>query len=405
MIRIGIVGCGRILAAHLRGFRLLREAGVDDFQITALCARKEIDALGYVDRNGGVPQRRAVSDIPGDPLAISEEYLSDFQPGVDVAVYTDYQKMIEEGPIDAVHDYTVHSLHHKIAELAFKHGKHLCSQKPQAITIKAAKRMCDQAAAAGVTFGVFENFRYAPGTRRIKACFEPNSVLGDLQMVLLGAAGKWWAPNKIVAETPWRHKLIEAGGIALDLGPHMFDLVRYIAGEMKTVMGRTDVVEKTRFTWDADGTETDRIDCDADDTFYASFDTESSVSGSVYGSWAGHGEATLLAEGPVFYGSKGRVTGDRLTLDGEEPKSLAESVEIDLPFGLDNDFALCALDWLEAVKNGTQPETNGDEGLRDLAAAFAVVESSLAGRQVSMNEILSGEVSAYQDPINAHYGI
>lgn len=405
MIRIGIVGCGRILAAHLQGFRLLREAGVDDFQITALCARKEVDALGYVKRDGGVPQRRAVSDVPGDPLAISEEYLSDFQPDVPVEVYTDFRKMIAEGPIDAVHDYTIHSLHHEIAELAFQHSKHVCSQKPLAITMKAAQRMCEQAAAAGVTFGVFENFRYGPGTRRTKACFGPDGVLGDLQMVLLGAAGKWWAPNRIVAETPWRHKLIEAGGMALDLGPHMFDLVRYVAGEMKTVMGRTDVVEKTRYTWDADGNQIDQMECDADDTFYASFDTESGASGSVYGSWAGHGESTLLAEGPVFYGSKGRVSGDRLTIDGEEPKSLAEAVPIDLPLGLDNDFALCTLDWIEAVRNGMQPETSGDEGLRDLAAAFAVVESSLAGRQISLDEILSGEVSAYQDPINQHYGI
>ena len=80
MIRIGIVGCGRILAAHLEGYRLLREAGIDDFQITALCARKEADALGYVKPDEQFPQRKPVSDIPGDPLAIGPIYLSDSNP-------------------------------------------------------------------------------------------------------------------------------------------------------------------------------------------------------------------------------------------------------------------------------------------------------------------------------------
>ena len=167
MIRIGIVGCGRILAAHLRGYRLLREAGIDDFQVTALCSRKADDALGYVSRDSGPPQRKPVSDIPGDPLAIGEEYLSDFQPGVDVKVYTDYEEMITAGPIDAVNDFTIHSLHHQIADLAFRHGKHLMSQKPLAVTMEAARRMCEQADAAGVSFGVFENARFRKDVRQI----------------------------------------------------------------------------------------------------------------------------------------------------------------------------------------------------------------------------------------------
>ena len=125
MIRIGIVGCGRILAAHLRGYRLLREAGVDDFRITALCARKADDARMYARRGAGPPQRPAVSNIPGDPLAIGDEFLSDFQPETDVEVYTDYRAMIAEGPVDAVNDFTTHAMHHQIAAAALAAGKDL----------------------------------------------------------------------------------------------------------------------------------------------------------------------------------------------------------------------------------------------------------------------------------------
>ena len=45
-------------------------SGVDDFRITALCARREEDAWSYVRRGEGPPQRPPVSTSPGDPLAV-----------------------------------------------------------------------------------------------------------------------------------------------------------------------------------------------------------------------------------------------------------------------------------------------------------------------------------------------
>jgi len=412
MIRIGIVGCGRILAAHLRGYRLLREAGFHDFRISALCSRKADDAQMYVRRGEGPAQRSAVSNIAGDPLAVDDEYLSDFQPDADVAVYTDYREMIERGPIDAVNDFSTHALHHQVAELAFTRGKHLLTQKPLAVTVAAARRMCEQAERAGVTFGTFENFRQSPRTRHLHWAFS-SGLAGRLQMYLLGYAGVWWSPDLIVADTPWRHDKLDAGGISLDLGVHFFDQLRYVAGEVDTVSARTSVLEPRRVTRDADGREVRAIDCDADDTFVAQLEMVGGGVGSLFASWGGHGSATRTGEGAVYYGSRARITGDELTLDDKPAESLAAAYERDapaalraeqFPLGLTDSFALAQLDWLQAVQQGRQPETSGREGLRDLATAYAILESSHAGRPVKVVDVLDGRIRDFQNPLDERFG-
>ena len=72
---------------------------------------------------------------------------------------------------------------------------------------------------------------------------------------------------------------------------------------------------------------------------------------------------------------------------------------------LTDPFAIQQYDWLQAIARGGQPETDGEEGLRDLAAAFGMIESSLLGRTVTMAELLSGEVCQYQREIDDHFGL
>ncbi|MDP6507770.1 MAG: gfo/Idh/MocA family oxidoreductase, partial [Chloroflexota bacterium] len=82
-----------------------------------------------------------------------------------------------------------------------------------------------------------------------------------------------------------------------------------------------------------------------------------------------------------------------------------ESLEAWFPGGIDDAFALEALDWFAAIESGAPAEVDGQAGLRDLAAALAILESDIAHREVTIESVLNGEVDAYQRPIDRELGI
>ncbi|MBL9124472.1 MAG: Gfo/Idh/MocA family oxidoreductase, partial [Planctomycetaceae bacterium] len=345
-----------------------------------------------------------------------DEYLADFQPDVEPEIFTDFRALIASGQVDAVNDFTTHSLHHQVADAAFAAGKHLLTQKPLAVSMAAGRRMCAAAEVRDVVFGVFENFRQSPATRQLRWLFDESQGGrgGRLQMLLLGYVGLWWAPNLIVADTLWRHSLVEGGGISLDLGVHFFDQIRHVAGEIRTVQAQTAILEPRRYDRNRPGKAEGSIACDADDTFTAAIETASGAIGQLCSSWAGHGAPTLFGEGTVWYGTGGRVGGTTVQLDGQPAQELAALYAANapaalrqqhFPLGLDNSFALAQHDWLEAIRHRRQPETCGREGLRDLAAAYAILESAQAGRAVEVAEVYDGALREYQRPIDRHFGL
>lgn len=414
MIRIGIVGCGRILNAHLHGYRKLREAGIDNFRITALVARNIDDARMFRKRDEGpAPRPPVLPPESGDPLAAPHIWLSDFQPDTEVAVFSDYNEMIAAGVVDAVNDFTTLSMHHQIGGASLDAGLHLLTQKPLAVSVKAAKLLVDKAAAKGLTLGVFENVRQGERVRAARWAVDTGQI-GDLQMALLGGIGGLWSPDVIVAETPWRHvKVLGGGGGAIDIGVHVMHMLRHICGEVTSVSGTVRTFEPTRHLHGDPATGVS-VQADVDDTYMATVTTEKGALAQMLWSWGGHGEATSFPGGPVFYGSKGCIKGGEIILDDGSRRNLLEAYRSEapdelrrrhFPYGLSDPFAVSQLDWLEAIGRGEDPETSGEEGLRDLAAAFAIIESSHLGRTVSLDEMLSGAVDGYQREIDEHYGL
>jgi 1,5-anhydro-D-fructose reductase (1,5-anhydro-D-mannitol-forming) len=414
MIRIGIVGCGRILNAHLQGYMRLRELGIDNFRITALCARREEDALMFRRRGEGPPPRPPVLDpSTGDPLAAPHTYVTDIHPDTVPEVYTDYRDLIASGKVDAINDTTTLALHHQVGMAAIDAGLHLLSQKPLAVSVRAAKKMVEAARAKGLTFGVFENVRQSRGVRAM-AWAVRSGLIGEPQMAVMGSLGGLWSPDRVVADTPWRHKkLLGGGGGSIDIGVHQMHWQRYVVGEIAAVSAAARTFAPTRYRRDEAGDVVEEVRSEVDDTYMATLAFERGAIGQLWWSWALDQEPVGIEGGTVVLGSKGSIRGGTIHA-GNERMPLMETFESGMsaaereqffPLGLVDPCAIQNLDWLRAIERGADPETSGEEGLRDLACAFAILESSALGRQVTQDEVLSGAVDAYQREIDEHYGL
>lgn len=415
-IRIGVIGCGRILPAHLRGLHALREAGVDDFRVTALVARNPDDAHRFRKRGEGPAPRPPVSLNPSDSLAAPHRYVSDFQDDVDAAVYPDVAAMLASGTVDAVTITASLSLHHSIGLQCLAAGRHVMVEKPLAVSIRAGRAMVEAADSAGLTLGVMEMVRYAPALRQTRWAIERGEI-GEVQMVASVSIGtEEWSPDIIVADTPWRHHKVEAGaGPALDIGVHIAHRLRYLTGDVARVSAITRTFEPERVRRPAaPPSVAASTSADVDDAFFALVEMESGAAGTLSFTWAGHGAPIGLPGGMAIYGTRGCIHGTTIIRDDGTRVDIADLFEQQAtpaeresaaPHGVTDPFGLAYLDWLQSIRTGTQPETSGAEGLRDLATAFAISESSVAGASVSVADVESGQINTWQREIDAHYGL
>ena len=232
--------------------------------------------------------------------------------------------------------------------------------------------------------------RYTEPTRAARWVIE-QGMLGALQLWISGGIGGGeWAPDKIVARTPWRHQKIRGGGgPSIDWGVHLFHGIRYLMGAITEISAYTAILEPERFERDQFGDITASVTNEVEDAFFANLKFANGAIGTTFGGWGGHGAGSGFGKGATIYGTRASLQGDEVTLDSGlagttarplHPRGRPGRAGSRLPGGLRDAFALEMLDFVRAIAVRPPMEASGDEGVLDLATAYAMLESAAINR-------------------------
>jgi predicted dehydrogenase len=128
--------------------------------------------------------------------------------------------------VDAIFITSPDAFHMPDALLAFRHGKHVLCEKPLAMNTGEADRMLAAAQAAGVRFGVAQNFRYNESLRLARNWVQSGRI---------GAPRFATAHFYFQAERSPRawidNPSIACGGSLGDVGIHCIDTLRFVLSQ------------------------------------------------------------------------------------------------------------------------------------------------------------------------------
>lgn len=163
---------------------------------------------------------------------------------------TDWRRVVERSDLDLIDISSPGDTHAPIALAAAAQGKHIFCEKPLATTLDEAQAMYLAAHSAGVRHVVGFNNRYVPAIALLRELIAEHR-LGRIRHV----RACWLSDMALDADAPmaWRYQRSRAGHGALgDLGAHLVDLARFLAGEITEVTGMTQTFVAERPLPDTD---------------------------------------------------------------------------------------------------------------------------------------------------------
>ncbi len=335
-VKIGIIGIGNMGSSHAVN---IKNGKVENAKLTAIC------------------------DINPDRLDWAAKEL-----GEEVKYYDNTDDFFANADIDAVMIATPHYEHPRLAIEAFDNDLHVLTEKPAGVYTKQVKEMNEAASKSDKVFSIMYNQRTNPLFQKLKDLIE-SGELGDLKRTNW-IITSWYRPQSYYNSGGWRATWEgEGGGVLLNQNPHNLDLWQWTCGMPKRVRA---------FCYFGKYHD---IEVEDDVTAYVEY--ESGATG-VY--------VTSTADAPGT--NRLEVTGDRGKIVIENNKltfwrlrtperqfneeytggfGQPECWECDVPVkGKETAHVGIMNNWVDAIVNGTELLSPGEEGINGLMISNAM---------------------------------
>lgn len=343
MIRIGIIGCGKIAQVrHIPEYA--------DNPDAKLCAFYDLD----MDRAG----------------ELAEKYGG--------KAYDTVEALLADPEIDAVSICAANYAHAELTIKALDAGKHVLCEKPMATKLEDCEAMVECARKNGRFLMVGHNQRLARAHSKAKQLIDDGLIGGIVSFrTTFGHGGpETWSisPGKNVWFFDKKRAVM---GAMADLGVHKTDLIQYLTGQ-RVIRTTARLV-----TLDKRGEDGQLIS--VDDNAVCIYEMSGGAFGTMTASWTHYGAED---NSTALYGTKGimRIYDDPdhsivVTLaDGS-----VQNFDVDQIQTNDNQTSSGVIDlWVSCLKNNTPPEISGESALSAMRAVFASIESSETGKAVEI---------------------
>lgn len=336
-VRIALVGCGRIAKNHFE-------------------AIERIDGL----------ELAAVSDtVVERAKEAGEKY--------HVPSFRTMEEMLAGTQADVVAICTPSGLHPQHGVVAARAGKHVITEKPMAISLRAADELvaaCDQ---AGVHLFVVKQNRLNPGIQLLKRAID-RGRFGRLFMA--NCTVRWSRPQEYYDSASWRGTWEFDGGAFMNQASHYVDLIQWLMGPVESVIAKTSTLARQ---------------IEVEDSGIAALKFRSGALGTI--------EVTMLAyprnlEGSItVLGEKGSVkiggtavnkVETWLFADYDDDDKLIEQASTNPPsvygFGHETYYR----NVLAVLRGEASPDTDGRAGRKSLELILGIYESAKTGQEIPL---------------------